>query len=158
MSDAQLFFKNNDVYIGKWLSVTQIVGVCEFWGAFGWSIYDRASAVPNLGWPMGCPLLRKTTMTKWQVWGWCCLAAAAVTLQGCAAFRGEKLPKVDAAQLEVAQGPNKLKVFARWTSDALVDPVPDKALQAGAELSKKSFEDAIAASHCCTFVDQEAQA
>lgn len=97
-------------------------------------------------------------MTKWQVWGWCGLAVAAVTLQGCAAFRGEKLPKVDATQLEVTQGSNKLKVFARWTSDALVDPVPDKALQVGSELSKKSFEDAIAASHCCTFVDQEAQA
>lgn len=97
-------------------------------------------------------------MTKWQVWGWLGLVAAAATLPGCAAFRGEKLAKVDATQLEVAHGANKLKVFARWTSDALVDPVPDKALQTGAELSKKSFEDAISASNCCTIVDHEAQA
>ncbi|HET8870385.1 MAG TPA: hypothetical protein VFM48_08065 [Aquabacterium sp.] len=97
-------------------------------------------------------------MTKWQVWGWSGLAVVALALPGCAAFRGEKLAKVDSTQLEVPHGATKLKVFARWTSDVLVDPVPEKALQAGAELSKKSFEDAIAASDCCTFVDQESQA
>ncbi|HET8871542.1 MAG TPA: hypothetical protein VFM48_13935 [Aquabacterium sp.] len=97
-------------------------------------------------------------MKNWRVWGWSGLVVAAVALQGCAGFRGEKLAKVDVTQLKVANGTSKLKVFARWTSDALVDPVPEQALQTGAELSKKSFEDAISASNCCTLVDQEAQA
>lgn len=77
------------------------------------------------------------------------VVAIAVLASGCAGFRANNLPVVSQQDLAI-NNTAKPKVFTKW----VVTPNSnDPGSVAGAAMHKKSFEDALARSSCCTVVD-----
>ncbi len=75
------------------------------------------------------------------------LLATSALLQGCAGFKANKLPVVEANELHTA-ATSKTKVFSSWRVEPAQSP----------SQYKKRFDDALLGSGCCVLVDQAADA